>query len=128
MEYQNFNSQPHKEADRFYSFLFCRVLISTHSLTRRLTPADHIPRDSAGYFNSQPHKEADEDRSWKIDGTSYFNSQPHKEADIASTVGSKVQEAISTHSLTRRLTAEAARRAGYSENFNSQPHKEADIC
>ena len=34
----------------------------------------------------------------------YFNSQPHKEADIDGHVVT-VQDGISTHSLTRRLTA-----------------------
>ena len=35
----------------------------------------------------------------------YFNSQPHKEADIASTTSLGITD-ISTHSLTRRLTAD----------------------
>ena len=34
---------------------------------------------------------------------------------------------ISTHSLTRRLTAEAYRKRLWILYFNSQPHKEADL-
>ena len=56
------------------------------------------------YFNSQPHKEADLLCPILPLPYIYFNSQPHKEADRH-----KVTFfwccAISTHSLTRRLTA-----------------------
>ena len=34
-----FNSQPHKEADNFYLTPLDHYIISTHSLTRRLTVA-----------------------------------------------------------------------------------------
>ena len=34
---------------------------------------------------------------------------------------------ISTHSLTRRLTGQAAGVEDGSQYFNSQPHKEADV-
>ena len=64
---------------RFPSFL--RILISTHSLTRRLTEALPVHCLEYSYFNSQPHKEADETFLGKI-----------------------IDVLISTHSLTRRLT------------------------
>ena len=35
------------------------LIISTHSLTRRLTKAVISVTDETGNFNSQPHKEAD---------------------------------------------------------------------
>ena len=81
---------------------------------------------SVPYFNSQPHKEADKDVIVPSRPIWYFNSQPHKEADwwpgkrvmwwrwfqlTASQGGWRVTRswktswlAISTHSLTRRLT------------------------
>ena len=58
-----------------------RELISTHSLTRRLTVTDIKGGKQDEYFNSQPHKEAD-------DSNRYITAI----------------RAISTHSLTRRLT------------------------
>ena len=56
-------------------------LISTHSLTRRLTRYDETVLRKKDYFNSQPHKEADEHREQEHRGLEHFNSQPHKEAD-----------------------------------------------
>ena len=63
------------------------------------------------YFNSQPHKEADGYVRAFSTISVYFNSQPHKEADT-----SRRQEVIdyviiSTHSLTRRLTASGKKTA-----------------
>ena len=76
--------------------------ISTHSLTRRLTAF-------LGYQRS---------RIW------HFNSQPHKEADSIQPCAC-LYRIISTHSLTRRLT-KTIRLNYISIHFNSQPHKEAD--
>ena len=55
------------------------------------------------YFNSQPHKEADQKSGLPYSHFRHFNSQPHKEADG---IGKEYYDshAISTHSLTRRLT------------------------
>ena len=79
---KHFNSQPHKEADNGLTYSVQKgIIISTHSLTRRLTcPTNHLRR-THGYFNSQPHKEADITGRGQL----YFVN-------------------ISTHSLTRRLT------------------------
>ena len=58
-------------------------------------------------------------------GCIYFNSQPHKEADN----GYRriyVNDYISTHSLTRRLTKCLFTTVLRLVYFNSQPHKEAD--
>ena len=57
---QNFNSQPHEEADKFpvYSYIL-QTSISTHSLTKRLTSTVPINQNLLFHFNSQPHEEAD---------------------------------------------------------------------
>ena len=125
---------------------YTQAIISTHSLTRRLTTdvtgrfydylnfnsqphkeADYpsIPLFSYSYhFNSQPHKEADTARRVHTGTDIYFNSQPHKEADHIH--GETIKPpGISTHSLTRRLTPFGSPCTRYL-NFNSQPHKEAD--
>ena len=99
-------------------------VISTHSLTRRLTDwLRHSSRNtifqltaSQGgwhrfsngqmgrwHFNSQPHKEADSLWRQYTGLGMYFNSQPHKEADGRFNQNS-IRINISTHSLTRRLT------------------------
>ena len=98
-----FNSQPHKEADIFSNASFSLF----------------------AYFNSQPHKEADGNDNRRSNGNCNFNSQPHKEADILSVTMSDAV-AISTHSLTRRLTWTVKNSLPSLQNFNSQPHKEAD--
>ena len=79
-------------------------LISTHSLTRRLTVPWSSPHLHSQHFNSQPHKEADLVLPWFDKNLGHFNSQPHKEADNP-----------------------AAPRNLHHEHFNSQPHKEADL-
>ena len=76
------------------------------------------------HFNSQPHKEADIPSPEILLPGYYFNSQPHKEAD-GKLGGVWSVSSISTHSLTRRLTAYIFNCFIFL-NFNSQPHKEAD--
>ena len=76
-----FNSQPHKEADKSFVFLWYNFIISTHSLTRRLTVLLAVFLALLLYFNSQPHKEADDSHPGYLALTFHFNSQPHKEAD-----------------------------------------------
>ena len=120
-----FNSQPHKEADgMIIQNAFDIIVISTHSLTRRLTTritavkvdgTFQLTASQGGWrsrklkncilrdFNSQPHKEADEKRNICKGRSCYFNSQPHKEADCLPYTASNTLY-ISTHSLTRRLT------------------------
>ena len=81
--------------------------ISTHSLTRRLTPVLGFCT-LLHHFNSQPHKEADPSTELTHQEREDFNSQPHKEAD-RSLLNVVVSLEISTHSLTRRLTILKAR-------------------
>ena len=99
----HFNSQPHKEADGQPDTTQNIELISTHSLTRRLTFCHYLHlrsclfqltasqggwpvlyvamRVDTANFNSQPHKEADNSLYGWLEAGSHFNSQPHKEAD-----------------------------------------------
>ena len=110
---------------RISDILNFSTVISTHSLTKRLTSFRRyiawfvlfqLTASRRGwretrrywgrlmnYFNSQPHEEADDyDISSIIQGW-YFNSQPHEEADsIRSCADGRWN--ISTHSLTKRLT------------------------
>ena len=79
--------------------------ISTHSLTRRLTVVMAKDVWCSWYFNSQPHKEADTHVCFVYVRGGHFNSQPHKEADQLSHSQLHNLKYISTHSLTRRLTA-----------------------
>ena len=65
-----------------------------------------ITRFGFNHFNSQPHKEADGKYSWRKGPLlHHFNSQPHKEADCGQAFSGAMRKIISTHSLTRRLTA-----------------------
>ena len=77
--------------------------ISTHSLTKRLTMLQtkiitkqlfQLTASRRGWRRSS--------RSWWKSG--YFNSQPHEEAD-EKPFQNAITETISTHSLTKRLTA-----------------------
>ena len=77
----DFNSQPHKEADLQSYDPDLGDDISTHSLTRRLTYLDQEEMKEDVHFNSQPHKEADNVLVSSLHDCEYFNSQPHKEAD-----------------------------------------------
>ena len=78
--------------------------ISTHSLTRRLTPMKEARADTAKHFNSQPHKEADGFLSSRIANA---NSISTHSLTRRLTKGNSCYlscNGISTHSLTRRLT------------------------
>ena len=103
MNYQNFNSQPHKEADE--SKL-------KYPATRR-------------HFNSQPHKEADE--TYKNGAKVQEISTHSLTRRLTTCTGmSENHKGISTHSLTRRLTDLVSLIPFSRMYFNSQPHKEAD--
>ena len=77
----HFNSQPHKEADRFPLCVlsFPEYFNSQPHKEADLNPVS-IPLFMA-YFNSQPHKEADQAIPSVRQMFQHFNSQPHKEAD-----------------------------------------------
>ena len=77
-----FNSQPHEEAD--YSPWFCEcglVMISTHSLTKRLTDNSRIAMELLAAFQLTASRRGWHLlMSWKL-SLKHFNSQPHEEAD-----------------------------------------------
>ena len=81
-------------------------LISTHSLTKRLTKGAIKSINYQSYFNSQPHEEADIRIMFPTEPMYHFNSQPHEEADVA-IMYDKHRPDISTHSLTKRLTVQS---------------------
>ena len=121
----HFNSQPHEEADTGYAYRHYILIISTHSLTKRLTFATFF--FCYFYFISTHSltKRLTAGKARFFPGCEHFNSQPHEEADSSRSVH-KRRRSISTHSLTKRLT-----RRSYFHNlpvkyFNSQPHEEAD--
>ena len=120
-----FNSQPHEEADAKREVFIRIMLISTHSLTKRLTAMDatgvsesHISTHSltkrltmliAWLIGALIFQLTASRRGWLIyihfySSLSYFNSQPHEEADTRFQYFLH-QILISTHSLTKRLTA-----------------------
>ena len=77
----HFNSQPHKEADEQDVCCEYDRVISTHSLTRRLTS---VSRETFRHFEISTHS-----LTRRLTKT-IFSTRPYS--------------AISTHSLTRRLT------------------------
>ena len=121
---QNFNSQPHEEADFWAGGTSMSTAISTHSLTKRLTMKLSAitsyklfqltasrrgwPPLSCILWNSVLFQLTASRRGWLLTTFyvffySYFNSQPHEEADW------------SAHSGIPPI-----------HYFNSQPHEEAD--
>ena len=125
-KWKYFNSQPHEEADEDTGNIISQNNISTHSLTKRLTRpqpkqmqhwkisthsltkrltwGDFYLIGIESYFNSQPHEEADNCGKERLNHLTYFNSQPHEEADFLLHFSHFATSAISTHSLTKRLT------------------------
>ena len=101
------------------------ALISTHSLTKRLTQCGLHLQLLLFYFNSQPHEEADPIRTDTRHLQIYFNSQPHEEADDACTLLSAVW-VIFQLTASRRGWRSLWRNTRTREHFNSQPHEEAD--
>ena len=100
----HFNSQPHKEADGKQCISVTFSIISTHSLTRRLTD------------NTEQK------------GKLIWISTHSLTRRLTEEMGKiKLSNIISTHSLTRRLTCHLVKSSPVSDYFNSQPHKEADF-
>ena len=103
-----FNSQPHKEADRISSCFAFIIVISTHSLTRRLTIWLIILPPQSLYFNSQPHKEADNRvGDCAVRAICISTHSLTRRLTESRGRGERIQR-ISTHSLTRRLTGTAS--------------------
>ena len=120
-------SHPHKEDDVVADIIGSNVLISTHILTRRMTGTakrisgtdtfqltssqggwqEQNPIHSVlpDYFNSHPHKEDDKTIFIHAYMVLDFNSHPHKEDDNDGRKKRGTWKGISTHILTRRMTA-----------------------
>ena len=76
----HFNSQPHKEADSDALKAALDDVISTHSLTRRLTD-NCVNKIISQAFQLTASQGGWQRRQKENNYNSYFNSQPHKEAD-----------------------------------------------
>ena len=122
--------------------------ISTHSLTKRLTErkTSHLTRSTFQltasrrgwlslavskvwfiHFNSQPHEEADENSSWE-NLLNNISTHSLTKRLTANCYRDKSDWEISTHSLTKRLTLRGSNLLWHRIYFNSQPHEEADKC
>ena len=144
---EDFNSQPHKEADSV------SIKPCAHFVRFQLTASQggwlikSVIAVSNTYFNSQPHKEADQVFHSFCFLLSYFNSQPHKEADrnqcIDEITGEVFQLTASQggwhdtispyfrHDAFQLTASQGGWRSKQNhrnslDHFNSQPHKEAD--
>mgnify|MGYP001661843136 CR=1 FL=1 len=80
------------------------IFLSTHILTRRMT-SFHFSTSSIMSFNSHPHKEDDCSMFCTSLSVNSFNSHPHKEDDASSACSCQQMHGLSTHILTRRMTA-----------------------
>ena len=76
-----FNSQPHEEADVFYSQLEVMIWHFNSQPHEEADLTQLLSRSGQVHFNSQPHEEADRLNRKRLHLNIYFNSQPHEEAD-----------------------------------------------
>mgnify|MGYP006912492604 CR=1 FL=1 len=76
-------------------------------------------------FNSHPHEEDDDTEYVIAAPEAYFNSHPHEEDDHFRYRTDSICD-ISTHILTKRMTADRRVEMGIADNFNSHPHEEDD--
>ena len=128
LDQQNyFNSHPHKEDDTFENKSVISYTISTHILTRRMTPMKH-PNSSNFYISTHILTRRMTMFPWHSSGIiPYFNSHPHEEDDniVVSYTSCKIH--ISTHILTRKMTIHRRIMSIILEYFNSHPHEEDDF-
>ena len=104
--YLYFNSQPHEEADDALNNNTQALTISTHSLTKRLTGLCN-GGNSQFYFNSQPHEEADGVPKWTYHTRYNISTHSLTKRLTRRKLPGLLCRVISTHSLTKRLTHEA---------------------
>ena len=123
-------------------------IISTHSLTKRLTITAFRQRTLKNYFNSQPHEEADTVQNGGITITDISTHSLTKRLTFLDILPKQIRSIsthsltkrltifsqlplfginISTHSLTKRLTKNRVYSYWFQVDFNSQPHEEADL-
>ena len=97
-----FNPHPHAEGDVFLSLKLTVLVVSIHTLTRRVTRLRVDCAPSVG-FNPHPHAEGDF-KSLSIEMRAIsFNPHPHAEGDLWA-LHSHEAFAVSIHTLTRRVT------------------------
>ena len=80
--------------------------ISTHILTKRMTSVSGSLIRSSSYFNSHPHEEDDRCPGSQPKANRHFNSHPHEEDDGKTVPAAQRGGKISTHILTKRMTAQ----------------------
>ena len=88
----------------FMLHLLFVVVISTHSLTRRLTDLTRACFQEFPDFNSQPHKEADHTCYHETYRSHYISTHSLTRRLTVDDSAVDMYKIISTHSLTRRLT------------------------
>ena len=101
----SFNSHPHKEDDNF-QLLTTTYQYSFNSHPHKEDDAIRVCRQPrSGSFNSHPHKEDDLWQRFYVLHLRPFNSHPHKEDDDIELLSCFNILSLSTHILTRRMTA-----------------------
>ena len=121
----HFNSHPHKEDDIVVSYTSCKIHISTHILTRRMTVClNH--RQKRRNFNSHPHKEDDRTSQKSNALSTVISTHILTRRMTAQKQAVRAVIFISTHILTRRMTSYSSNLDCPGANFNSHPHKEDD--
>ena len=101
--YKYFNSHPHEEDDSTESPADRIPCISTHILTKRMTYR-LVEESYLWKFQLTSSRRGWQDACTRKMSRKYFNSHPHEEDDVPS-IPRQVVVAISTHILTKRMTA-----------------------
>ena len=148
IKYATFQLTSSRRGWRMVSWVECpKNKISTHILTKRMTKSvnsgcafitfqltssrrgwlqQYQFRVHLWYFNSHPHEEDDDTVNVNSLLHQYFNSHPHEEDDLLHIFLLPGLCNISTHILTKRMTADGASSSWPFHHFNSHPHEEDD--
>ena len=101
---EHFNSHPHEEDDIKNWYICCICNISTHILTRRMTTWLWRIFLQVKYFNSHPHEEDDYMTMAKMGYHLVFQLTSSRGGWQLCRYVCMVEQNISTHILTRRMT------------------------
>ena len=112
----HFNSQPHEEADESFIWVSCIRYISTHSLTKRLTAVKFIVK-GAIIFQLTASRRGWQDGRKNYSITIAFQLTASRRGWRWVLAIRKQLYMISTHSLTKRLTAYLETMQSYSVEF-----------
>ena len=99
----HFNSQPHEEADNCSSISASMEVLFQLTASRRGWLSLAVSKVWFIHFNSQPHEEADENSSWE-NLLNNISTHSLTKRLTANCYRDKSDWEISTHSLTKRLT------------------------